>query len=163
GEIANRLKRQVDPQTSSTDRLMPGAPIETEDEPTEASPPPQQGLAAVQADRLAAVFGRRGEDVAELVEGDPGLAAAIGETDLPLAAVPFVVANEWATSLEDVVERRLMLLYDRRFSRSALEQVADQLVQCGCLEMSCKGEVVEQLLQRWEEIYHFHVDESRPP
>ena len=163
GEIANRLKRQVDPQTSSTDRLMPGAPIETEDEPTEASPPPQQGLAAVQVDRLAAVFGRRGEDVAELVEGDPGLAAAIGETDLPLAAVPFVVANEWATSLEDVVERRLMLLYDRRFSRSALEQVADQLVQCGCLEMSCKGEVVEQLLQRWEEIYHFHVDESRPP
>jgi glycerol-3-phosphate dehydrogenase len=38
------------------------------------------------------------------------------------------IAKEWATRLEDLIERRLMLLYDQQFSAADLQTLADELV-----------------------------------
>jgi glycerol-3-phosphate dehydrogenase len=54
-------------------------------------------------------------------------------TRLPLAAVDFVVQEEWARSLDDVIDRRLMLAFDPGLCRGALEDVATVLADLGRL------------------------------
>lgn len=44
-----------------------------------------------------------------------------------------VIRDEWVTRLEDLVERRLMLLYDRALSVELLQQLAGELVAAGKL------------------------------
>ena len=57
----------------------------------------------------------------------------IADIGLPSAAVWFAVRHEWARSLADIVERRLMLVFDPRLSRRSLDAIADALVSCGTL------------------------------
>ena len=48
---------------------------------------------------------------------------------LPVSAVGFCLREEWATTLEDVIERRLMLSFDERLSVAAIVGVAEELVR----------------------------------
>ena len=78
------------------------------------------GTRAVAACREAAPAGWRGSPM-------------IADIGLPSAAVWFAVRHEWARSLADIVERRLMLVFDPRLSRRSLDAIADALVSCGTL------------------------------
>ena len=81
------------------------------------------------AERTVALFGSRGPDaVAE--QADIRLISGLS---LPASAVGFCVQEEWAATLADVVERRLMISFDEGLSLAALEEVAAELVRCGVL------------------------------
>lgn len=65
-------------------------------------------------------------------------------TDLPVAFARWVIAHEWVRRLDDLVERRLMLLYDRRLSTACLSELAGLLVEAELLQR----DQVEEELQR---------------
>ena len=85
------------------------------------------------ADRLVTLFGARGPAVAAAAASRPGMLRGVG---LPRAAVEFCVREEWARSLDDIVERRLMLAFDPRLCRPAIEDVALVLAALGLLSPS---------------------------
>jgi glycerol-3-phosphate dehydrogenase len=60
--------------------------------------------------------------------------ATIGRTGLPLAAVARGIEQEWAATLEDVIERRLMLVFDPALDINALREVAREMARLGRLE-----------------------------
>lgn len=90
------------------------------------------------AERLVALFGARGKDVF----ADGGGAGLLRDVCLPVAAVNFCVAHEWARSIDDVVERRLMLVFDPALSPRTLADVAASLVAAGCLAAADRDDAV---------------------
>ncbi|MEI7780978.1 MAG: glycerol-3-phosphate dehydrogenase C-terminal domain-containing protein, partial [Planctomycetota bacterium] len=95
------------------------------------------------AHATVAVFGSRGPEVCAAMR--PAAAPdrlLIRGTDLPLAAVWFCVGEEWAVSLDDVIERRLMLAFDAGLTREAIEDVAEALVQ---MEMLPRKRLAEEV------------------
>lgn len=93
--------------------------------------------------RTAEILGRLGESSSEPLDG----------TDLPLAFARWVIDHEWVQTLEDLVERRLMLLYQARLSRRCLEQLAEQLVAAGRLSATQATPEVDQLVNRLRDRY----------
>ena len=57
----------------------------------------------------------------------------VAGTHWPVALVRWIIEHEWACTVGDLVERRLMLLYDRSLSRATLAHLADLLVEAGRL------------------------------
>lgn len=55
------------------------------------------------------------------------------DADLPVAFARWTIDHEWARLLDDLVERRLMLLYHRRLSRACLRELAGLLADAGLL------------------------------
>jgi glycerol-3-phosphate dehydrogenase len=77
----------------------------------------------------AAVLGRLGRQVKENSRERP-----IPDIPLPLVSnAKAAIELEWATTLEDLVERRLMLLYNRNFTEQSLYELAAALVAAGKL------------------------------
>ncbi len=58
-------------------------------------------------------------------------AACIAGTHWPVAVVRWIIEHEWACTVSDLVERRLMLLYDRGLTQATLAHLAALLVQAG--------------------------------
>jgi len=96
------------------------------------------GVAAGRAERVAErvvdLFGSRAPEACRAPAALPGdVPPLVADTDLPTAAVGFCVREEWATSLDDLVERRLMLAFAPRLSRATLTGLAVELVRLGML------------------------------
>jgi len=83
--------------------------------------------AAVQA--VWELFGGRSEEVLEQC-GDLS-AGTVSGTNLPRAVVRWIIEHEWVTRLCDLVERRLLLVYQPRLKRDTLDDLAGELVACG--------------------------------
>jgi len=64
-----------------------------------------------------------------------------------------MIEHEWAWTVNDLVERRLMLLYDRGLSQATLAQLASLLVEAGRLTPPDAARHVEAARQRLVE--HF--------
>ena len=79
-----------------------------------------------------------------------GLIRGVG---LPRAAVGFCVREEWATSLDDLMERRLMLSFHERLSRESIADVAESLVAAGGLPPDHVAAAVDGYVARLEERY----------
>jgi glycerol-3-phosphate dehydrogenase len=69
-------------------------------------------------------------------------------TQIPLAAVRDAIRNEWVTTLDDLVERRLMLVYHPNLRRDCLEQLADLLVKANLLHYEQKFTTVQGVIER---------------
>lgn len=82
---------------------------------------------------------RAGEILTSLQHESP---APIAGTPLPRAYVRWVIEHEWVRRLDDLVERRLMLLYHPRLSEAALRELAELLVETGRLDA---GKVDEEI------------------
>jgi glycerol-3-phosphate dehydrogenase len=67
--------------------------------------------------------------------------------------VEFCVREEWATSLDDLIERRLMLSFHERLSREAIADVAESLSAAGALPSNCVATAVDECVARLEERY----------
>lgn len=52
---------------------------------------------------------------------------------LPCSFVRWVIRHEWVTRLSDLVERRLMFLYDPNLSLACLRRLAEMLAEEGCM------------------------------
>jgi glycerol-3-phosphate dehydrogenase len=86
--------------------------------------------------------------------GTPLRALARGEcpvllgTSIPLDTAREVIRGEWVTTLDDLVERRLMLLYHPNLERACLDQLADLLIEAGLLSADQKVAAVDSVVDR---------------
>ncbi len=79
-----------------------------------------------------------------LAESPATAADCLDGTNVGLRYVAWVIQHELVRTLADLVERRLMLLYQRRLTRRCLEQLAEQLVAAGLLTTSALESTVAQ-------------------
>jgi glycerol-3-phosphate dehydrogenase len=80
-------------------------------------------------------------------------AQSVAGTSLPRGFVRGVIQTEWVSRVEDLVERRLMLLYAPVLSRRTLEELAELMVECGRLDAAQRDESVEVACRRLASIY----------
>jgi glycerol-3-phosphate dehydrogenase len=74
-------------------------------------------------------------------------------TMLPLAFVRWVIDHEWVQTLGDLVERRLMLLYQETLSEQTLRSLARCLVEAGLLQPSEIDAAVRAEIDRLRAFY----------
>ena len=74
-------------------------------------------------------------------------------TDLPLAFVRWSIEHEWVGSLDDLVERRLMLYSAHTLSRSTLEHLARCLADADVIPSDECATAVDAAQQRLEKYY----------
>ncbi len=74
-------------------------------------------------------------------------------TELPLAFVRWVIEHEWATRIEDLIERRLMLVYHPGLSEECLQSLADCLVDAGHLAAVDRSSAIEAATSRLQTHY----------
>lgn len=134
---------------SSRNRLLPGAESypasESELKIEQEKLASETGLTAVQVEAVWRLVGTKAGDMLRDASGEPfspADRASVADTDLPRGFVRRVIRDEWAHRLDDLVERRLMLLYDRRLSVAALRELANLLIEAG---RSAEGEVQRQV------------------
>ncbi|MDZ4820433.1 MAG: glycerol-3-phosphate dehydrogenase/oxidase [Planctomycetota bacterium] len=72
-----------------------------------------------------------GSEFATSVGVTDSMSTCLEGTDLPLALAHFAIRAEWATTLDDLVERRLMLHFHRSLKGACLRQLTTALVQQG--------------------------------
>ena len=70
---------------------------------------------------------------AQSSDADPRRLGSVVDSSLPRTFVRWVIVHERVERLEDLVERRLMLLYSPQLSRRTLDELADLLVESGRL------------------------------
>ena len=166
---ALHLRRTV----STTNRPLPGA--EHLSARAEAAWPWREQigrdlrLTDRQIDRMLALCGSRFVSMLDNAEqphnaDTPATAPEIlPETDLPRRFVEHVIREEWVETLEDLVERRLMLLYRPGLSIACLDELAGVMVDCGKLEESQRHIAVRQTADRLREQHGKHLrDDGRP-
>ena len=103
------------------------------------------GFDLEQVERVWRLLGTRSRNVlAELASGDR---RCIADTVLPCSLARWMIRHEWARTLGDLVERRLMLLYDQRLKTIGLRQLAEVLVEAGAL----RSEEVEAELKAYRQ------------
>jgi glycerol-3-phosphate dehydrogenase len=91
----------------------------------------ETGFDVAQVERVWELLGTRTKDV--LGELSAGGRRSIADTSLPGSLARWMIEHEWARTLADLVERRLMLLYDQQLSVAGLRQLAEVLVEAGAL------------------------------
>lgn len=92
------------------------------------------------------VLSKRGEPVKPVSRERP-IPQVIGDaTDRE--AVRNVIRTLWVRRLEDLVERRLMMLFARRLTRTTLEELADLLVEEGMLRAAERDGAIERTITR---------------
>ncbi|MFM9197452.1 MAG: glycerol-3-phosphate dehydrogenase C-terminal domain-containing protein, partial [Planctomycetia bacterium] len=120
------------------------------------------GASRAEAERVAEhvvdLFGARATDVCRAGGGrQRGLIGGIG---LPLAAVEFCVREEWATTLDVLIERRLMLAMHERLSLEAITAVAEAFSAVGGLPSPRVPAAVEACAARLFDRYGRRVPHS---
>jgi glycerol-3-phosphate dehydrogenase len=129
--ILGRLGRQS--WSNSRDRVIPGG----EDFPANPQAVEQAveqiarslGLPNSSVERVWKLCGTRCESILA-ASADREL---LSDTQLPCSFVRWSIQHEWARTLADLVERRLMLLYDPRLSRATLHRLAELLTEAGII------------------------------
>ena len=71
-----------------------------------------------------------------------------GGNSIPLELVRRMIREEWITTLDDLIERRLMLLYHPQLSLACLNQLADLLIEAGLLQPTEKPAAVNAVVER---------------
>jgi glycerol-3-phosphate dehydrogenase len=80
-------------------------------------------------EQVRAVWELYGTQTGEILAHADGERTSIPGTDLPRGVVRWLIEHEWVHGLDDLVERRLMLLYDPRLSETTLRALAELLVE----------------------------------
>jgi glycerol-3-phosphate dehydrogenase len=81
---------------------------------------------------------------------------------LPAAAVAFCIRHEWTRTLADVVERRLMLVFDPRLSTRALHDIACVCVAAGILDPQAAAAAVDDYRDRLRRRFGRVLEEEAP-
>jgi glycerol-3-phosphate dehydrogenase len=147
-KILARLNMPV--LANSRDRIVPGGeayPASAADVSAEWDRMAvKSSLSRAQIATLWPLLGTRTGAV--LDESGATSAANLPDTDIPRAVVRWILENEWVTSLNDLVERRLMLLYNPLLSTECLRDAAELLVDAGRVSSSEANEMVRGTIER---------------
>ncbi len=97
-------------------------------------------------------------DAGESSSTGGSISAIVPDHDLPVALVRWMIRHEWVHTLDDLVERRLMLLYDQRITRRTLAALAQLLVDEGRLSASHVDGAVAATVARLSQHFGKSVD-----
>ena len=78
---------------------------------------------------------------------------SLAETDIPMSFVRWSIEHEWCTKLADLVERRLMLIFQPNIHRATLNQLATELVRSGRLAEPDDEAEVDRVCRRLSKFY----------
>lgn len=152
-EVSHRVCHQQSyPQRHSTiDRPLPGAPavgnhLLTEEQCLQLAE--QYNLTTRQVAAVWPLIGNRFDEVftTEINE-------SLARTDIPMSFVRWSIEHEWCEKLEDLVERRLMLIFQSNIHRATLKQLAIELVRSGRLAESDAEAEVDNICRRLAKFY----------
>ncbi len=146
--ILSRLGKS--PASNSRDRIIPGG---------ESHPTNREELAA-EWDRLArqsevqrgsveaiwSLYGSRCRDLLPTLSDTSN--KCLAGTDLPIDLARWVIEHEWVDRLDDLVERRLMLLYHQNFSIACLKELAQLLADAGRVARGDADDLVAATIER---------------
>ncbi|QDU43368.1 Aerobic glycerol-3-phosphate dehydrogenase [Symmachiella dynata] len=109
-------------------------------------------------DQTTAVWRLFGTQTAEVLKACPGLPGEnLPGTHLPLPVIRWIIVHEWTSTLGDLVERRILLMFEPSLSRPALEQLATLLVESGKLNADAVDAAIETTIARLAEFYGITV------
>ncbi len=74
-------------------------------------------------------------------------------THLPRDFVRWIIQTEWVRGLEDLIERRLMLIYHPNLSRVSLDQLAELLIETEVISKEQAEEKIQSAITRFAAIY----------
>jgi len=105
-------------------------------------------------EQILAVGRLTGQDMRRMVnDAEPDGRESLSGTSLPLAFVRWSIRQEWATRLDDLIERRLMLVFEPHIARGTLRQLADELIRAGQLDPAQKDQTLLKAEARLERFY----------
>ena len=143
------LKRLGIPQTAhSRNRPLPGGESYPSDEEFSrrlATLAERHALSVEQVTAIWSLYGTRTDAILAAISEPSG--ESLAGTQYPKAFVRWMVQNEWVRSVEDLVERRLMLLF-QPFGRETLRELAVLLAEAGRLESSQIEQAVHRCAER---------------
>lgn len=131
------------------------------------------GLTAAAVVRLWELFGTRLEGILEQIvaqsqESLVGSAADAAQQSAdaiamlrqplrdswcPIGVVRWMIENEWVETISDLIERRLMLVYDRQLTASTVRHLAEILADSGTIEPDKIDAEVASATNRLREFY----------
>jgi glycerol-3-phosphate dehydrogenase len=113
------------------------------------------GLQVEQVRAMWALCGTRVAEIAESQRAEPEAACwqNLCGTALPRAFARWVIEHEWVQRIEDLVERRLMLIYEPGLSRQTLGELADLLIGAEKLEPAAREAAIEAAASRCQSLY----------
>jgi glycerol-3-phosphate dehydrogenase len=88
---------------------------------------------------------------------DPQARQCLPGCDLPEAVARWSIDHEWVTCLQDLVERRLMLLYQQRLTRQCLEQLARMLIDARKLAPEDADREIASTIERLRTHYSLQI------
>lgn len=152
--VLTRLNRK--PIANSQERIIPGG----ENYPASEAALESAWTAIAERNGLSrssvAATWRLYGTLTESILSDSAGSQLLADTVLPHCLVTRAVEREWARSLADLVERRLMLLYHQRLTRACLEQLARALARAGLVAeheiTSCVEAEIERLKAHYGKI-----------
>lgn len=122
-EVTGRLGKKVRSRTRARD--LPGKPASDVDE-FRRTFERESDLSVGEARRLVRVYGARARAVAELIASSPSMSRTLDEeSGLRVGEVAFVIREEEAVTLADVLARRTMLGLDPDLGQRAADSVAE--------------------------------------
>jgi glycerol-3-phosphate dehydrogenase len=74
-------------------------------------------------------------------------------TSLPWAFARWAIEHEWVERIEDLVERRLMLIYEPGLSRQTINELADLLIAAGKLDSAGRQSAIDSAVARCQSLY----------
>jgi glycerol-3-phosphate dehydrogenase len=99
------------------------------------------------------------ETPAILGENPADTSGLLPDVQMPERFARWSIRNEWTTTLDDLVERRLMLLYHQRLTRSCLRRLAELLVEEGKLAAQHVDAAIESTVDRLSKHFGKRVEE----
>tara|TARA_R110002072_G_scaffold303094_1_gene493254 strand:+ start:65080 stop:66789 length:1710 start_codon:yes stop_codon:yes gene_type:complete len=102
-------------------------------------------------DQVAAVWPLLGDRFHEIFTEDDN--ASIEGTNIPRSFARWSIKHEWCTKLEDLVERRMMLIFHPTIHGSTLRHLAGELVRAGKLNESQIDTEVDKVRSRLLKFY----------
>lgn len=150
------------PAVNSRERVFPGG----EDYPGDEQSLDRErrrladkfGLKSAQIQTLWPLYGTRVET--HLDECGDTTNGTLPGTAFPLAFVRWVIEHEWVRKLDDLIERRMMLLFQPDLSVETLRGLARLLVEAGRLDASQVDAAVDASRERLRTLYGKHLAES---
>ena len=117
----------------------------------------QYGLSDAQVSAVWTLAGNRFDEIFNEDSSETAQPSLAG-TDLPLEFVRWSIRNEDGQTLEDLIERRLMLTFAGSLTRATLRELAGELVKAGCLSADETGSRIDEVTIRLRDYHGLSVN-----
>lgn len=109
--------------------------------------------------QIRAMWALCGGDIVPILEAqhaadrDPVQGRSVRGSLLPRTFVRWVIEHEWVVRIEDLVERRLALIYEPDLSRATLDELTELMIDAGKLAPSGRVSAIDAAIERCRAVY----------